>query len=77
MKHNPSSLLIENLKEEGLNIVDKRGIPFENEAERNMLWEGHVLYWSFREMLNDCEYISDCDYWLALQAFCEDMGLEN
>ena len=75
MKYNLNTILAEALKEEGLQIVDKRGIKFENEAERNMLWEGRLLLSNFREDLSNYEYISDRDYRLAMQAFQEDFGL--
>ena len=43
-------------KDEGLSIVDKRGIPFENEALRNKLWQDDSLNESLWE---EAEYLCE------------------
>jgi hypothetical protein len=59
MKYNPNNILIDSLKAEGLHIVDKRGIKFDDEAERNMIWEGELMVDRYREYLWDM----DVDWW--------------
>lgn len=74
MKHNPNNLLMANLKEEGLAIVDKRGIAFEDAAQRDMIWEGRMLIDGFREQLGDYEQITDAQYAAAMRQFKQDIG---
>lgn len=55
MKYNPNNILIDSLKAEGLNIVDKRGIKFDDVNERNMLWEGEILVDWFADHLRNLD----------------------
>ena len=49
-------------KDEGLSIVDKRGIPFENEALRNKLWADEELKESLWE---EADYLCEDLYTVA------------
>ena len=55
MKYNPRNILIDSLKDEGLHIIDKRGIKFDDEAERNMIWEGNMLVDWYADYLRDMD----------------------
>ena len=55
MKHNPDNIRIDSLKAEGLHIVDKRGIKFDDVHERNMIWEGEKLVEWYADYLRDLD----------------------
>lgn len=77
MKYNPDNIRMANLKEEGLHIVDKRGIPFENEAERNMIWESHIMIQRFSDGLNECEFASQAQCDEIMERFLRDIGISR
>lgn len=75
MTHNPLTQQIEAFKQEGLNIVDKRGRNFETVEQRLLEFENDILLDNYWEYLINCEYLTKEQMWLLMCQFKQDMGI--
>lgn len=75
MAYNLLTQQMEAFKQEGLNIVDKRGRNFETTEQRLLEFENDILLDNYWEYLINCDYMTKEQMRAAMRQFKKDMGI--
>lgn len=76
MSYNINNIRIDALKQDGLTITDKRGLPFESHEERWLAFENDALLRWYADYLNNIECITDEEWRLAMNDFKIAIGIK-
>lgn len=75
MNYNLTSIQIDSLKQEGLSIIDKRGLPFDKNEERYFHYINAILLDDYYELLDCCEDLSSDERKQSIEIFKINMGI--
>lgn len=76
MVYNITNVRIDALKQEGLAITDKRGLPFEDRHQRWLAFENASLLEWYADYLNNIDCITDEEWRLAMNDFKIAIGIK-